>query len=99
MQKSSPAAGTPKKLSPDKAPRAQENKTPDIYSANLKLMNSGWKSKKIIEPEGGKLDRCRDGGRMKDTPALLIKMKDNNGQEALLISRLIRQSQAKAPPR
>ena len=35
MQKSSPAAGTLKKLSPDKAPRAQENKTQDIYLANV----------------------------------------------------------------
>ena len=81
MQNSSP--GTAKKLSPDKAPRAKENKTPDIYSANVKLINSAWKSEKIIEPEGGKLDGCGDGGKTEDTSAVSNIMKDNNEQEAL----------------
>ena len=82
MQKSSPAARTLKKLSPDKAPRAQENKTQDIYSENVRLINSAWKSEKIIEPEGGKIEGCRDGGGMEDTPAPSNTTKDNNDPEA-----------------
>ena len=51
MQNSSPTKN-PKKLSPDKAPLAKENKKqPDIYLENVKLINSAWNSEKIIEPE------------------------------------------------
>jgi len=98
MQNSS-AAKTPKKLPPDKTKPAQENKKLDIYSANVKLINSAWKSEEIIEPEAGKSEGYTDGGSGNDTPANIVKAEAGNNEVPVLKDDLTRPSSSKVPGR